>query len=159
MELIVTVYDDWGIGANGSQPVILKADRQFFRAMTYNTTVVVGRKTASDFPGKAPLPGRTNILLTRSREGADGFITCHSPEEAIMITQEAERIFVIGGGSVYQAMLPHCDTAYITKIHSLPISDTYFPNLDKSPKWKIDKVIQAGEENGIRYEIYRYIRT
>lgn len=159
MKIIVAVYNDWGIGANGSQPIILKADRQFFRAMTSGATVIVGRKTASDFPGNTPLPERTNILLTRSAKGIDGFISCRDPEEVIRLTQNVERVFVIGGGSVYQAMLPYCNVAYVTKIHKLPRSDTYFPNLDKSPEWKIDEIIQAGEENGIRYEFFRYIRV
>ena len=83
MKIIVAVYDDWGIGVNGSQPIILKADRQFFRAMTSGATVVVGRKTASDFPGNTPLPERTNILLTRSEKGIDGFISCRDPEEVL----------------------------------------------------------------------------
>jgi len=65
---------------------------------------------------------------------------------------------VIGGGSIYRQLLPYCDTAYITKVHTTPASDTYFPNLDEDPAWYLESVLQSGEENGIAYEMLRYIR-
>ena len=65
MELIVAVYDDWGIGCCGTQPVALRADRKFFREQTRGAMVIVGRKTLADFPGGRPLKGRHNIVLTR----------------------------------------------------------------------------------------------
>lgn len=57
MNLIVAVYDDWGIGCCGTQPVALSADRKFFRQTTKGAMVIVGRRTIDDFPGKQPLPG------------------------------------------------------------------------------------------------------
>ena len=60
MELIVAVYDDWGIGRDGTQPVALSADRKFFRATTRGAMVIAGRRTIEDFPGKQPLPGRVD---------------------------------------------------------------------------------------------------
>ena len=65
---------------------------------------------------------------------------------------------VIGGGSIYRQLLPYCDTAYITKVHATPVSDTFFPNLDEDPDWELDAVLQSGEENGITYEMLRYVR-
>ena len=65
---------------------------------------------------------------------------------------------VIGGGSMYKQMLPYCDTAYITKVHCTPESDTFFPNRDNDPDWVLDAILQSGEENGITYEMCRYIR-
>lgn len=67
MKAIVAVYDDWGIGANGTQPVALSADRKFFREMTRGACVIVGRQTLADFPGGRPLPGRENRVLTRDK--------------------------------------------------------------------------------------------
>ena len=58
MELIVAVYDDWGIGRDGTQPIALSEDRKFFREMTKGCMVITGRRTIEDFPGKKPLPGR-----------------------------------------------------------------------------------------------------
>ena len=159
MELIVAVYDDWGIGRDGTQPIALSADRKFFRETTRGAMVIVGRRTIADFPGQKPLPGRVNVALTRSTDEIPGFTVCHSPEEAAALAETAQRTMVIGGGSVYKQMLPMCDTAYVTKVHCKPESDTFFPNLDDDPEWKLEEVLLTGKENGISYEMCRYIRN
>ena len=158
MELIVAVYDDWGIGCCGTQPVALSADRKFFRETTRGAMVIVGRRTIDDFPGKKPLPGRVNVALTRTVKEIDGFTVCSSPEEAAVLARSAQRAMVIGGGSVYRQMLPYCDTAYVTKVHTTVESDTFFPNLDKMDEWYLAEVLQSGEENGIAYEMCLYKR-
>ncbi len=156
MDLIVAVYDDWGIGCCGTQPVALSVDRKFFRETTRGAAVIAGRKTVADFPGQKPLPGRKNILLTRQDLELDGFIVCHSPEEAEERTKDDEKVFVIGGGSVYRQMLPLCEKAYVTKVHACPASDTYFPDLDADPQWCLKEILMSGEENGISYEMCLY---
>ena len=158
MELIVAVYDDWGIGKDGTQTIALSADRKFFRETTRGAMVIVGRRTIEDFPGQKPLPGRVNVALTRSACEIPGFTVCNSPEEAEKLANTAERVMVIGGGSIYRQMLPMCDTAYVTKVHCTPESDTYFPNLDSDPQWVLEQVLQSGEENGIGYEMCLYKR-
>ena len=158
MELIVAVFDDWGIGKDGTQPIALSADRKFFRETTKGAMVIVGRKTLADFPGGRPLPNRVNVVLTRQDTEIADVIICHSPEEAMELAKKAERAMVIGGGSIYKQMLPYCDTAYITKVHTAPESDTFFPNLDEDDAWKMTQVLQAGEENGIGYEMCLYKR-
>lgn len=158
MELIVAVYDDWGIGKDGTQPIALSADRKFFRQITKGAMVIVGRRTVADFPGQQPLPGRINVVLTRKGGQIPGFTVCSSPEEAVELSRTAERAMVIGGGSIYRQMLPVCTVAYVTKVHAKPDSDTYFPNLDEDPDWILEQVLQAGEEDGIGYEMCRYIR-
>lgn len=158
MELIVAVYDDWGIGKDGTQPVALSADRKFFRETTRGAMVIVGRRTIEDFPGKQPLPGRVNVVLTRNFQEIPGFTVCHSPEEAAQLAKTADRAMVIGGGSIYQQLLPLCDTAYVTKVHCKPDSDTFFPNLDVSPDWELEQLLQSGEENGIGYQMCLYKR-
>ena len=156
MELIVAVYDDWGIGRDGTQPIALSADRKFFRETTRGAMVIVGRKTIDDFPGKKPLPGRINVALTRSEGEIPGFTLCRSPEEALTLADTADRAMVIGGGSIYRQMLPYCDTAYITKVHTTTACDTYFPNLDELEDWYLAETLQSGEENGIAYEMLLY---
>ena len=156
MELIVAVYDDWGIGKDGTQPIALSADRKFFRETTRGAMVIVGRKTLADFPGGRPLPNRVNVVMTRQDVEIPDVVICHSPEEAIEIAKTTERAMVIGGGSIYKQMLPYCVTAYITKVHTTPESDTFFPNLDADPQWKLSEVLQSGEENGISYEMCLY---
>ena len=159
MELIVAVYDDWGIGADGTQPIALTADRKFFRETTRGAMVIVGRRTIEDFPGQKPLPGRVNVALTRSAAELPGFTVCHSPEEAAALAAEAPRAMVIGGGTIYRQMLHLCDTAYVTKVHCKPRSDTFFPNLDESPEWHLESILQSGEEEGISYEMCLYKRN
>ena len=156
MELIVAVYDDWGIGKDGTQPIALSADRKFFRETTRGAMVIVGRKTLADFPGGRPLPNRVNVVMTRQNAEIPDVVICHSPAEAVELAKTAERAMVIGGGSIYKQMLPYCDTAYITKVHTAPVSDTFFPNLDTDPQWKLTQVLQSGEENGICYEMCLY---
>ena len=158
MELIVAVYDNWGIGCGGTQPVALSADRKFFRETTRGAMVIVGRRTIEDFPGKQPLPGRVNVALTRQNTEIPGFTVVNSSEEAAQLAKTAERAMVIGGGSIYKQMLPMCDTAYVTKVHTRPESYTFFPNLDEDPAWELAKVLQSGEENGIQYEMCLYKR-
>ena len=158
MELIVAVYDDWGIGRDGTQPVALSADRKFFRETTRGAMVIVGRRTIEDFPGKKPLPGRVNVALTRKDPLLPGFTVCHSPEEAVTLAKTADRAIVIGGGSIYRHMLCYCDTAYVTKVHTTVESDTYFPNLDADPDWYLAEILQSGVENGIAYEMCLYRR-
>ena len=158
MELIVAVYDDWGIGKDGTQPIALSADRKFFRETTRGAMVIAGRKTIADFPGQKPLPGRVNIALTRSQAEIPGFTVCESTQKAAELAKTAEKCFAIGGGSVYEQMLPLCDAAYVTKVHVKPESDTFFPNLDESPDWYLAETLQSGEENGIPYEMLLYRR-
>ena len=159
MELIVAVYEDWGIGKDGTQPVALTADRKFFRETTRGAMVIVGRRTIEDFPGQKPLPGRVNVALTRGNPELPGFTVCHSPEEAAELAKTADRAMVIGGGTIYKQMLPLCDTAYVTKVHCQPESDTFFPNLDADPDWYLAETLQSGEEDGIGYEMCLYKRV
>lgn len=158
MELIVAVYDDWGIGRDGTQPVALAADRKFFRETTRGAMVIAGRRTIQDFPGKKPLPGRENLVLTRSREEIPGFTLCGSVEAVLERAKSAQRVFVIGGGSVYRQLLPYCDTAYVTKVHTTIPCDTFFPKLEAEGDWFLEQVLMSGEENGIPYEMLRYRR-
>jgi dihydrofolate reductase len=158
MELIVAVYDDWGIGKDGTQQIALRADRKFFRETTRGAMVIAGRRTIEDFPGKQPLPGRINVAISRNVSEIPGFTVCKSTEEAAELAKTAQRAMVIGGGSIYKQMLPLCDTAYITKVHTTPVSDTFFPNLDEDPDWNMVEVLESGEEDGIGYEMCLYKR-
>ncbi len=158
MKAIVAVYEDWGIGRDGTQPVALSADRKFFRETTRGAMVIVGRRTIEDFPGKKPLPGRVNVALSRSEKEIPGFTLCTTAEEAVQLAERAEKCFVIGGGSVYRQLLPYCEEVYVTKVHTNPGSDTFFTNLDEDLDWYLGEILQSGEENGIFYEMLCYKR-
>ncbi len=133
MEAIVAVYSDWGIGRDGTQPVVLKADRAHFRELTAGTAVIVGRRTLGDFPGGKPLKGRDNIVVSRQADlHIEGARVAHSTEEALAM------------------FFPYLDTVHITKIDLCPESDSFFPDLDALPDWDCESG-DWQEENGVRY--------
>lgn len=159
MELIVAVYEDWGIGKNGTQPIALRADRKFFRETTRGCMVIAGRRTVEDFPGKKPLPGRENVLLSKQGGDHPGFTLCKSVEEALELAKKAPRAMVIGGGSVYRQFLPYCQRAYVTKVKTHVECDTWFPDLDDDPDWRLAEHLGSGEEDGISYAFCLYERV
>ena len=157
MNLIVAVDQNWAIGKDGDQLVYLKEDLKRFRTLTSGHTVILGRKTLATFPGGRPLKNRRNLILSRNpqfqAEGAEVFA---SVEE--LVQQADGDAFVIGGASVYEQLLPYCDTAYITKIHAAFPADTYFPDLDKSEEWEIVEESESLEQDGIAYHYVTYRR-
>ena len=157
-EAVVAVYADWGIGRDGTQPVTLRADRKHFRALTDGAAVIVGRRTLADFPGGRPLPGRRNIVLTRQALEIPGAEVVHSAEEALAAAADADRCFVIGGASVYRAMLPYTGRVYVTKFEARPESDSFFPNLDDDPDWICTDPGERREEDGLGYRFCVYER-
>lgn len=159
LEAIVAVYADWGIGAHGTQPVVIKADRRRFRELTEGGAVIVGRKTLADFPGGKPLKNRANIVLTRQDLSIENAETAGSVEEALRLAAPHSRVLVIGGESVYKALLPHIGRIYATKIDLEPHSDVFFPDLDADPAWRVAETGEDAEENGVRYRFLTYERT
>ena len=158
MEAIVAVFSDWGIGCEGTQQIVLKADRRHFRELTDGAAVLVGRRTLGDFPGGKPLKGRQNLVLSRQDLAIPGAEVVHSPEEAAAAAARYDRCLVIGGASVYRQMLPWIDTIYITKIRLAPPSDSFFPNLDEAPEWICSESGPWLEEDGIFYCFCTYVR-
>lgn len=159
IEAIVAVYGDWGIGADGTQPVVVKADRRHFRDVTGDSAVIVGRKTLADFPGGRPLKGRTNIVLTRRSLSVEGAVVVHSAAEALAEAAKFDRVFVIGGASVYAELFPHIDRVFVTKLDCVPHSDAFFPNLDADPSWSVTDTGEPLEEDGVVYRFLTYART
>ena len=158
MEAIVAVFSDWGIGSEGTQQVVLTADRAHFRELTAGAAVIVGRRTLEDFPGGRPLKGRQNIVITRQNLVIEGAEVAHDTEEALALAAKYPRTRVIGGASVYRQFLPHVDTVHITKIDLAPASDSFFENLDASPDWALTEQGPWQEENGVRYCFQTYKR-
>ena len=161
MNAIVAVDSNWAIGRDNDLLFSLPTDMKRFRTLTSGGTVIMGRKTLDSFPGGKPLPNRRNIVITHNGEFArEGTEVCCSPDEALRLVKGTDpaKVWLIGGGSVYRQMLPLCDTAYITKVHATPESDTFFPDLDADPDWVLAEVLMDGEENGIGYEMCLYRR-
>ena len=124
---------------------------------TMGHAVILGRKTLATFPGGRPLPKRRNLILSRNKafccEGAEVFSSLED-----LCAAAPEDAFVIGGGSVYQALLEKCDTVYVTKIQAAFPADTFFPNLDRLPEWYVSEEGEMLEQDGIRYHYVTYRR-
>ncbi len=117
------------IGINNQLPWKLPADMKFFRSTTMGKPILMGRKTYESI-GK-PLPGRTNIIITRnSNFHAEGCIVSHSIEEALQQAKASEEVMVIGGASLYRQILPLAQRFYLTKVHADFEGDSYFPEFD-----------------------------
>ncbi len=157
MELIAAVDENWALGKDGRQPVYLKEDLKRFKSLTLGRAVILGRKTLATFPGGQPLIGRDNFILstnpTFSPEGARVF---RCLEELLQVAPENS--VVIGGASVYQALLPHCSIAYVTKIHASFPADVWLTNLDSAPEWSLVQESTPVEQNGLFYHYTTYAR-
>ena len=158
MEAIVAVFSDWGIGSEGTQQVVLKADRAHFRELTDGAAVIVGRRTMEDFPGGRPLKGRNNIVVTRQKLTIEGAELAHDTAEALALAKKYPRTLVIGGASIYRQFLPFVDTVHITRIDLAPESDSFFENLDAAPDWVLADRSPWQEEDGVRYCFATYKR-
>ncbi len=159
MEAIVAVFSDWGIGSEGTQQVVLRADRAHFRELTRGAAVIVGRRTLGDFPGGRPLKGRNNIVVTRQAIEIERAEVAHSTREALELAAKYPRALVIGGASIYRQFLPWIDLVHVTKIDLAPASDSYFEDLDASPDFRLRDEGDWLEEDGVRYRFATYERV
>jgi len=159
MKLVVAVDEAWGIGKNGDLLRRISADMKNFRKITTGNTLVLGRKTLESFPNGLPLPDRDHIVLsTNPMYACKEAIICHNLAEmkhSLAMVSDKD-IFVVGGGSIYEQLLPFCDTAYITKIHDIFPADTYFPDLDKSEDWIMEVCGDVQEEKGLSFSFCIY---
>ena len=161
MNLIVAVDRNWAIGKNNRMMWSLPGDMKFFREKTTGHVVVMGRKTLESFPNGLPLKKRTNIVLTGNRDyQVKDAVIVHTLEELLeeLKKHDSEELFVIGGGSVYQMLLPYCDVAYVTKIDHAYEADTYFPNLDEMEDWKMTEVSEEQTCFDLEYVFTKYER-
>ena len=158
MDAIVAVYSDWGIGAEGTQPLVLHADRAFFRRMTEGAAIIVGRNTLADFPGGRPLKGRFNIVMTRQKIEIEGAYVAQDVQQAIDAGHRHDKAFVVGGASVYMQFFPYLERVYVTQIDAQEECTAFFPNLDRNQDWKCTQTGPWQEEDGVRYRFCVYER-
>ena len=160
MNIVVAVNSDWGIGYNNKQSIVIDEDRQHFKRVTDGGVIIAGRKTFEDF-GR-PLPNRKNIVLTRDRTfNAHGVVVAHSMDEVLVkiADDDTDKVFVIGGESIYELFMPMCSYAHVTKIEAAPLSDVFFPNLDELPEWSLESRGETNVSGGVRYSFDRYVRA
>ena len=135
LAMIWAMAENRVIGAEGGLPWRLPGELAYFRAMTLGKPVIMGRKTYASL--RKPLPGRTNIVVTRdpSFTAPERVWVVSSVEEALVRGREKARedgvaeIMVIGGATIYEACLPWADRLYLTQVHGAPEGDTFFPPL------------------------------
>lgn len=161
MKIIVAVDKNWAIGKDNKLLVSIPADMKFFRETTKGNVVVMGRKTLESFPQGQPLQKRVNIVISRNKDyQVKGAVVVHSIEEAMEEAKKYEgEIFVIGGESIYRAMLPYCQTALVTKIDHAYEADTYFPNLDEDPEWELTGETEEQTYFDLEYVFRKYERV
>ncbi|NND68658.1 MAG: dihydrofolate reductase [Halioglobus sp.] len=135
LALIVAAAENGVIGRDNALPWRLPGDMQYFRRMTMGKPVIMGRRTY-DSIGK-PLPGRANIVITRSDTfAAEGVKVVHSLDEAralaadIALIDGAEEAVVIGGAEIYREALPLAARLYLTRVHADVPGDVYLPEID-----------------------------
>ena len=161
MNLIVNVDKNWAIGKGNKLLVSIPQDMKFFRETTTGKVVVMGRKTLESFPGGQPLKNRTNIVLTSDKSyKAAGAVLVYSMEELMeeLKKYSQEDIYVIGGESIYRSLLPYCSKAYITKTEHAYDADTWFPDLDADPQWKMTKISEEQTYFDLEYYFTVYER-
>ncbi len=157
MHLIVAVDKNWAIGKDGDQLIYIPEDLKHFKALTTGHPVILGRKTMATFPGGRPLKGRRNLILSRDPAFAPEGGEVYPSLEQLVASAPADS-FVVGGASVYAALLPYCDTAHITRIDAVFPADKFFPDLDADPAWQIQDVSDPMEHDGLSFRYYTYIR-
>ena len=163
MNAIVAVDQNWAIGREDQLLFSLPQDMNRFRELTLNGTVILGRRTLESFPGGKPLPKRRNIVISKNAELniADTEIVS-SPKDALDLVgdTDSDDLWVIGGGSVYAALLPQCRKVYLTRVDAcVDDADTFFQNLDKLPGWEIESTGEPMTENGMTYCFVDYVNT
>lgn len=169
--IVVAMDEQRGIGLNGKLPWHIPTELQHFAKLTKTTedsnkqnAVIMGRKSWESLPLKyRPLPNRLNIVLTRHQdyELPDGTFRAGSLDEALQIAeqQNAENLFVIGGGNVFEEALAHpkCRRLYVTEVQKTFPCDTFLPPIDET-QFRIKEVSDLHESIGIFFRFLEYER-
>jgi dihydrofolate reductase len=163
--LIAAVADNGVIGAGNTIPWRLKSDMLRFKAMTVGRPVVMGRKTYESFP-RRPLPGRTNIVITRDGAfRADGAVVATSFESAGLVARgdalrrNVREIAIIGGAEIYTQFMSSVDRLEITEVHIRPEGDTRFPPVDATLWQEVTRERRpAGPDDSAEFSYVTYRR-
>lgn len=162
VSLIVAMSANRCIGREGTIPWRQSADMARFKQLTLGNTVVMGRKTWESLPGIfRPLPGRTNIVLSRSELFvAKGALVCDSLESALSGITEGTEVFVIGGAQIFHQAMVVATRIFLTLVHAQVEGDTYFPVLPEN-QWAVSSEegpFPAGLKDEYPYSFIEYGR-
>ncbi len=162
--LIAAVAENGVIGAGGTIPWRLKTDQQRFKELTIGKQVVMGRKTFLSL--RRPLPGRTNIVVTRDADfRSPGAVTTTSLASALAVAKGdalrrfATEIAVIGGAEIYAQSIDLADRLEVTEVHLSPEGDTHFAAIDKTRWEEVARVRNsAGPDDSADFSYATFIR-
>ncbi len=151
LTLIAAMDRNRAIGCNGSMPWHLPADLRHFKEKTLGHPVLMGRKTFESI-GK-PLPGRENLVLTRSRNfAAEGVTVLHSLDA---LKEREEEIMVIGGGELYASLLPQARRMWLTRIDTaVAEADTWFPAWEAEPWQCVERIPHPADERNLYWMVF-----
>lgn len=160
MKTLVVVDKNWGIGKDGHLLVHLPGDLKYFKEKTLGKVVVMGRATLESLPGGKPLPGRTNIVMSRNPDFSADCIVCHSRGELFNVLEDydMEDVIIIGGEDIFKQFMPYCNSHLVTKINAVLEADKYFENLDLRDDLELAYESETRCENGIEYKFTEYRR-
>ncbi|NLB48713.1 MAG: dihydrofolate reductase [Erysipelotrichia bacterium] len=131
----------YGIGKRNGLLFSLPLDMQYFRETTLGHVVCMGENTLLSLPGSKPLKNRTNIVLSQDpTHNYEGVINVHSFEEFLKKIKKYEqnnKIFIIGGASIYKQTLPYVDEVHLTKINADGGAEVFFVNIDEHPDFQL----------------------
>jgi dihydrofolate reductase len=157
--LVLAKADNGVIGASGAIPWRVADDMKRFKALTMGKPIVMGRKTWDSFP-KKPLPGRTNIVITRDPSwSAAGARVVHSFDEALALAEREHpsEIAIVGGAEVYNAALPLAARIELTEVHTDARGDTSLPPFDMNV-WRESARTEHATPDGLRYSYVTLVR-
>jgi dihydrofolate reductase len=165
LALIVAAAENGVIGRNNALPWYLPEDLRYFKRVTMGKPIIMGRKTFESI-GK-PLPGRTNIVITRNPVfQAEGVNVASSLSAALELAQHialidgAEEAIVIGGAEIYQAALPQAERLYFTEVHASVEGDAVLPAIDWTQWREASRERHAAQSpNHFDYSFVRYERA
>ena len=150
VSLVVAMADNGVIGNRGTLPWRIPEDMRRFKALTMGKPCIMGRKTWDSLP-KRPLPGRTNIVVTRDRSfRSEQAIVVHSLEEGIARAAGAADVMIIGGAEIYRAALALAHRIELTEVHARPEGDTTMPAFDRAI-WRETAREEHADANGLGY--------
>jgi dihydrofolate reductase len=137
ISLVLAMAANGVIGQNGALPWRIPEDMRRFKSLTMGKPCIMGRKTWDSLP-KKPLPGRTNIVITRDRNfAADGAVVVNSLDDALSraAAENPDEIMIIGGAEIYKAVLPRATRIHLTEVQGNFEGDAHMPPFD-SAVWK-----------------------
>ncbi len=155
---IVAMNAERIIGLNNQIPWYLPADLKFFKKTTQGHHLLMGRKCFESIGN--PLPGRTNIIVTRDPYFiVSNCLIAHSIEEGILLAKKngEQELFIIGGGEIYNQSIPYWNKLYLTMVDYSGPGDTYFPEIQFS-EWNLmsEERHERDEKNAYSYSFYIY---